>query len=122
MIALLSIISGIVLLFIGATSLPTPPATPEEVKATSATLALFFGGSYVICGIFCLKLGKHGRVAAALLSVAGSGLALYEMIPQILRQEALSATPVLGPLFISSALILANSVIAWRRGRGVRVA
>ncbi|MDA7517666.1 hypothetical protein OAE58_01540 [Akkermansiaceae bacterium] len=120
MIAWLSIIAGLTLLAIGARALPTPPASPEEVKATSASLALFFGGAYVICGIFCIKLGKHGRVAVALLSIAGVGVALYELVPPMLRHEALPAPLVHGGLLITSMLIMANAVIAWRRGRGVR--
>lgn len=119
--AWLSLILGILLLGIGAHTLPTPPATPEEVKATSASLAILFGGFYVICGIFCLKMDKHGRIASSLISFAGVLLALYELVPAMLRHEPLPAPLVHGGLLISSLIIVAKAVIAWRGNRAVKV-
>ena len=117
----LSLILGILLLGIGAHALPSPPATPEEVKATSASLAILVGGFYVICGIFCLKMDKHGRIAGSLISFAGVLLALYELVPAMLRHEPLPAPLVHGGLLISSLIIVAKAVIAWRGNRAVKV-
>ncbi|MDB4353908.1 hypothetical protein N9Z02_01250, partial [Akkermansiaceae bacterium] len=56
----------------------------------------------------------HGRVAVALLSIAGVFLGLYQIVPPILKQDPLPAPLVHGALLISSLLIAAIAFTRWK--------
>ncbi|MGJ8695224.1 MAG: hypothetical protein ACSHYF_02830 [Verrucomicrobiaceae bacterium] len=119
--SVLSLIFGIFLFIIGITQLPTPPATPDQVRESGATLAFLFGGLLFICGAFSFKHQMHGRIGIAFVSLAGIFITLYEIIPAIARREQLPSPLVHGPILLCSLIVAACAYRTWKGSRGARV-
>ncbi|MGC6427842.1 MAG: hypothetical protein ACON5H_12720 [Akkermansiaceae bacterium] len=117
----LAFVFGALLLALGMIALPSPPASPEEVKSSEALTGFFFGGWLVICGIFIRKYGRHGKIGVGIVSLCGLCLALYRLIPPISNGEPLPAPLLNGPLLIISLTLSAVTMVAWRQSQGVRV-
>ena len=119
--SILAFIFGSLMLILGVLTLPSPPATPEEVKASGALTGFFFGGWFIICGIFIRKYGRHGKIGLGIIAICGLCLVLYRFIPAISNGEPLPAIILNGPLFIASLILTATTWVAWRQSKGVRI-
>ena len=118
----LPFISGFFLLTLGIISLPAPPVEPAVVKATGALTGFFFGGWFIICGIFIRKYGRHGKIALGMIAICGVCFALYEVVPTIMRGTPLQAPLIYGGLLVCSLILTGITLAALRQSRGVRVA
>lgn len=119
--AALSFTFGLLLLVLGVIALPAPPAAPELVKASGTLTGFFFGGWFIICGIFIKKYGRHGKVGLGILAICGLCFAIYKIGADMAKQQALEAPLMNGTLLITSLILSLVTFIFWRKSRGVRV-
>jgi len=90
--------------------LPPPPASPEQIGESLAMVAFFFGGGFLIAGLFSKKHPQHGTGATLLLTVMGVIYSIYILLAKSLP---IHTTIVIGLLLTESICILALSL----RGR-----
>lgn len=107
------------MLGLGVLSLPSPPSTEEEVKASGALTGFFFGGWFIICGIFIRKYGRHGKVGLGAVALCGFFLGIYRIIPPISKGEPLPAPLLNGPLIVFSLILATITWVAWRQCKRV---
>lgn len=117
MMSILAFVFGALMLILGMLALPSPPATPEEVKASGALTGFFFGGWFVICGIFIRKYGRHGKIGLGVIALCGICLALYRILPKLIQHLPLESPRTNGALLITSSILFATTFVAWLRSK-----
>lgn len=99
---------------LGFWALPAAPASPEVLQASQALPAFFFGGAFIICGIFARVHSRHGKsgiFAIAALGVFTAGAGLF---PEMWHGENVTIPAVL--LIVSLPLSLASFRL-WQKSR-----
>lgn len=110
-------VAGLVMFAIGFLALPDAPASPEAIRASQALSAFFFGGAFIICGIFARLHPRHGKPGIFVLSVLGICTALTGLLPEMLNGENVTIPVIL--LIISLPLCI-SSFRRWQKSRRFR--
>ena len=103
---------ALVLLVIGVIIIPSPGSGPELLAASGAMPVFFFGGAFLICGIFAMKNSKHGEIGV----FAVAALGFFMAAAGFFRSE--NVWPFLAILVVSFVLGF-SGFMKWRRSRRI---
>lgn len=110
-------VAGLVMFAIGFLALPDSPASPEAIHASQALSAFFFGGAFIICGIFSRIHPRHGKSGIFLIAALGICTAITGLFPEMFNGENVTIPAVL--LIVSLPLAI-GSFRVWQKSRRFR--
>ncbi len=111
------LLSGLILLIGGGWMLPPAPASPEDIGASLALVAFFFGGTYLFSGLFSIKHPAHGNAAILLLSLMGVIYSIYLFFSHQLMTAQLWTMIF---LFMASSSLFLLGMKQWKKSQRLK--